>query len=208
MQIHDNLREDLCQDNHPAAWAVSREVIHGKGGHGSRPHSSVNPMLCAAAVGLLYIEFPIFTATPWLELNVSDFPALLASFMFGPISGVIVNGVKVGLCLLLRGTSTGFVGDISNLVSGTLYALAAGVIYKIKKDKAGAIISLVVSGALFIASMWIFNRFVLLPLFKIPEDTYTAVLLWTALFNLVKVGVTGIITFFVYKSVHFLFNKF
>ena len=23
MQIHDNLREDLCQDNHPAAWAVS-----------------------------------------------------------------------------------------------------------------------------------------------------------------------------------------
>ena len=165
-------------------------------------------MLCAAAVGLLYIEFPIFTATPWLELNVSDFPALLASFMFGPISGVIVNGVKVGLCLLLRGTSTGFVGDISNLVSGTLYALAAGVIYKIKKDKAGAIISLVVSGALFIASMWIFNRFVLLPLFKIPEDTYTAVLLWTALFNLVKVSVTGIITFFVYKSVHFLFNKF
>ena len=31
MQIHDNLREDLCQDNHPAAWAVSREVIRGKG---------------------------------------------------------------------------------------------------------------------------------------------------------------------------------
>ena len=25
-------------------------VIHGKGGHGSRPHSSVNPMLCAAAL--------------------------------------------------------------------------------------------------------------------------------------------------------------
>ena len=62
-------------------------------------------MLCAAAVGLLYIEFPIFTATPWLELNVSDFPALLASFMFGPISGVIVNGVKVGLCLFVQNYS-------------------------------------------------------------------------------------------------------
>ena len=165
-------------------------------------------MLAAAATGLLYIEFPIFPATSWLKLNVSDFPALLASFMFGPISGVIVNGVKVGLCLLLRGTSTAFVGDLSNLVSGTIYALAAGVIYKIKKDKVGAIISLVASGALFVLSMWAFNLFVLLPFFKIPESTYPEVMAWTVLFNVIKVGVTGLITFIVYKSVHKLFNKF
>ncbi len=165
-------------------------------------------MLAAAAMGLLYIEFPIFPATAWLKLNVSDFPALIASFMFGPISGVIVNGVKVGLCLLLRGTSTGFVGDLSNLVSGIVYALAAGVIYKIKKDKIGAIISLVASGALFVLSMWAFNLFVLLPFYNIPQSTYPEVMAWTVLFNVIKVGVTGLVTFIVYKSVHKLFDRF
>lgn len=165
-------------------------------------------MLSAAAVLLLYIEFPIFPITPWLKLNVSDFPSLLASFMFGPISGVIVNGVKVGLCLLLRGTSTGFVGELSNLVSGAIYALLAGIIYKIKKDKFGAVLSLVVSSAMFVISMWLFNRFALFPLYGIEKNSYSPLLLWTILFNCIKVIVTGLITFVVYKSIHKLFNKF
>lgn len=166
-------------------------------------------LLSAAAALLLFIEFPIFPATPHLKLNVSDFPVLLASFIFGPISGIVVNAVKVGLCLLIRGTSTAFVGDISNLVSGTLYALSAGVIYMLKRDKTGAVLALVCGSLIFCLSMWVCNDLFLLPLFGITDKAAKLTMLWwTLLFNVIKTFLTSLITFYVYKKVRRLFDKF
>lgn len=157
-------------------------------------------MLCAMAVVLLYIEFPIFPVVAHLKLNVSDAPALIGTFMYGPVAGVVINAMKVGLCLLLRGTSTGYVGDLSNLVSGTLYVLVAGVIYLVKKDKLGAVIALITSSLVFCAAMWFCNQWFLLPLFGVTEHAAQMTMLWwTLLFNVIKTTLTGGITFFVYK---------
>ncbi len=166
-------------------------------------------MLSAVGVVLLFLEFPIFPATPFLKLNISDLPSLLATFMFGPISGVVVNAVKVGTCLLMRGTSTGFVGDLSNLVSGSLYVLTAGFIYKYNKTKKGAIIALVVSSVVFCISMWVCNNFFLFPLFGLTDvATKRPLLWWSVLFNIVKTTLTCIATFYLYKSTHKLFDRF
>lgn len=165
-------------------------------------------ILAAFGVVLLYIEFPILPAVPFLKLNISDCPALIASFMFGPISGVIVNALKVGLCLLLRGTSTGFVGDISNLISGSLYAIIAGVIYYIKKDKTGALLALILSSVVFCGAMLLCNAYMLFPFFGITDkNTATSLLWWTLLFNAIKCALTSFVTFYVYKHTRRLFNK-
>ena len=166
-------------------------------------------ILSAMAVVLLYIEFPLFPAVPHLKLNISDLPALLATFIFGPVSGTIVNAVKIGVCLLLRGTSTGFVGDLSNLISGTLYVVTAGLIYKFNKSKFGAIISLAISSVAFCVVMWVCNQFMLLPFFGIKDESVIMPMLWwTLLFNFIKCLLTSIITFFVYKRTHKLLNRF
>ena len=158
---------------------------------------------------MLYIEFPILPMVGHLKLNISDVPSLLASFMFGPISGTIVNAIKIGLCLLLRGTSTGFVGDLSNLVSGTLYAITAGIIYLIKKDKLGAILALIFSSIVFCIAMWFCNQWFLLPMFGITENAAMMPMLWwTLLFNVIKTTLTCVITMLIYKKLHNLFNKF
>lgn len=165
-------------------------------------------MLTALGVVLLYIEFPFLPAVPWLKLNFSDCPSLMASFMFGPITGILVNAFKVLICLLLRGTSTNFVGDLSNLVSGSLYAAVAGIIYMRKKNKVGAVLALAVSSVIFCLSMWLCNQFFLLPLFGLTESSvmYPA-LFWTLLFNVIKTALTSLLTFFIYKKCHILFNK-
>ena len=166
-------------------------------------------ILSALAVILLYIEFPVFPATPWLKMNFSDIPTLLASFMFGPVSGTVVNAVKVGVCLLLRGTTTAFVGDLSNLVSGTLYAVVAGLVYKFHKNKTGAVVALIVSSIVFCASMWLCNQLFLLPMFGMTDFAQIMVCLWwTLLFNVIKTAVTSVVTFFVYKRTHKLFSRF
>ena len=157
-------------------------------------------MLTAIAVVLLYIEFPLLPAVPHLKLNVSDVPTLLASFMFGPITGIVVNAVKIGVCLLLRGTSTGFVGDLSNFISGTLYAGIAGLIYLIRRGKLGAVISLVISSVAFCIAMWFCNQYMLLPMFGIKElEVMMPMLWWTLLFNVIKTVLTCALTYFIYK---------
>ena len=157
-------------------------------------------MFSALAVVLLYIEFPLLPAVPHLKLNVSDVPRLLATFMFGPITGTVVNAVKIGVCLLLRGTSTGFVGDLSNLVSGTLYTVVAGLIYLLRRNKVGAIIALSVSSAVFCVAMWFCNQWFLLPMFGIKDmAAMMPMLWWTLLFNVIKTVLTCLLTFFIYK---------
>lgn len=157
-------------------------------------------MLTALAVVLLYIEFPLLPAVPHLKLNVSDVPTLLGSFMFGPITGIVINAAKIGVCLLLRGTSTGFVGDLSNFISGTLYAGIAGLIYLIRRGKLGAVISLTVSSVVFCIAMWFCNQYMLLPMFGITEmDAMMPMLWWTLLFNVIKTVLTCLLTYFIYK---------
>ena len=157
-------------------------------------------MLTALAVVLLYIEFPLLPAVPHLKLNVSDVPTLLGSFMFGPITGIVINAAKIGVCLLLRGTSTGFVGDLSNFISGTLYAGIAGLIYLIRRGKLGAVISLIVSSVAFCIAMWFCNQYMLLPMFGIKDmDAMMPMLWWTLLFNVIKTVLTCVLTYFIYK---------
>lgn len=154
----------------------------------------------ALGVALLYLEFPLLPATPWLEMNFSDVPTLLASFMYGPITGAAVNIVKILVKLLISGTSTNLVGPLSNLISGTVYAVVAGVIYKIRRNKKGAVLSLLVSSLVFCGAMWLCNQFILLPVYGMTEHSVMMpALWWTLLFNVIKTAATCVITFLLYK---------
>lgn len=166
-------------------------------------------ILSAIGVVLLAIEFPLFPATPWLELNISDFPTLIASFMFGPLSGAIVNAVKIAISLFLWQTNTGFVGEMSNLISGTLYALVAGSIYILHRNKKGAIVALAISSGVFCLTMTLCNRYFLLPMYGMDaEPAVYGIIAWTVLFNVIKTVLTSVITFYVYKRTRQLFARF
>ncbi len=45
-------------------------------------------LLSAIAVILMYIDFPVIPIFPWLKIDLSDVPALMGAFAFGPLAGV------------------------------------------------------------------------------------------------------------------------
>ncbi|HDJ6447306.1 TPA: ECF transporter S component, partial [Staphylococcus aureus] len=51
-------------------------------------------MLSAIAFVLTFIKFPIPFLPPYLTLDFSDVPSLLATFTFGPVAGIVVALVK------------------------------------------------------------------------------------------------------------------
>ena len=52
-------------------------------------------MLSAAAYVLMFLEFPIpFLIPPFIKMDFSELPALMAAFAYGPVSGVLVCLIK------------------------------------------------------------------------------------------------------------------
>lgn len=176
-------------------------------------------MLSAVAAILMYVEFPLaFVAPSFYELDLSEVPVMIGSFMLGPCAGVIMEALKVLLKLVLKGTSTAFVGDFANFILGCAFVIPASVVYHTKKTKKRAIIGLVTGGIVLIVSGVFLNALYLLPkysqLYGMPieafismgakinpaiSNVFTFVILAVAPFNLIKSVIVSVITMFLYK---------
>ena len=94
-------------------------------------------MLAAVATVLMYMEFPIPIMPAFIKLDVSELPALIASFAYGPVAGIVVCLIKN--LIKLPSTSTAAVGELFNFVMGALFVGVAGMVYRFKKTRSGAI---------------------------------------------------------------------
>ena len=90
-------------------------------------------------------------------------PALIASFAFGPLSGV-------GVCLIknlinLFTTTTGGVGELSNFILGCMLVIPAGLIYKCKKNRKFALLGSLVGAVCMAGMSFLTNYFIVYPIY-------------------------------------------
>lgn len=173
----------------------------------------------AIAAVLMFFEFPVPFAPSFYELDFSEIPALIGAFAFGPVAGVMIEFCKIFLKLLLKGTSTAFVGDLANFVVGCSFILPASIIYMMKKTKKNAIAASVVGTLIMTVFGTMFNAVYLLPafakLYGMPLDVIigmgtainsnitsvtTLVIFAVAPLNLLKGGSVSLATVLVYKK--------
>lgn len=124
---------------------------------------TMTAMLSAVAFVLMFLDFSVPFMPSFIKLDLSELPALIGTFALGPVSGVIICLIKNLLHLLI--TSTGGVGELSNFILGVAFVLPAGLIYKYKKNRVGALLGSLV-GALFMAGISVLtNYFVVYPIY-------------------------------------------
>ena len=178
--------------------------------------------ICAAIATVLHIlDFPlIFLAPEFYKLDFSELPVLLCGFFLGPSATVACEGVKILLKLLLKGTSTAYVGDFANFAVGCSLVLPATIFYHLHKSKHAAIIGLVIGSLCMTIFGTAFNAIYLLPkfaeLYGMPLDTIIAlgskinanvtdvttfVMICVAPLNLVKSAIVSFLTMLLYKRV-------
>ena len=125
---------------------------------------TVAAMLSAVAFILMFIEFPIPMLIPsFVKMDFSDLPALLGAFALGPVYGVIISFMKNLLHIVIKGTSTACVGELSNFILGAIFSAVAGYLYKHHKSRKTAIIG-AVAGAMAMGVLSVpSNYFVVYP---------------------------------------------
>lgn len=161
-------------------------------------------LLGAIAVVLMFIEFPVLPAFPWLKMDLSELPVLMGAFAFGPVVGVVIEALKIVLHLLLKGTETGFVGELANFIVGVSLVVPASYIYNRNKSKKTAIIGMIVGTITMEIVAILANIYLLMPLFGMvynAEDTLKYVAAGLIPFNGIKAILVSVVTFAVYKKV-------
>ena len=135
---------------------------------------SMTAMLSAVAYLLAFVEFPVPLSPSFARMDLSDHPALIGAFAFGPLSGLLIELVKNALQLMT--TSTGGIGEIANFLMGASYVVAAGVLYKRHKTKKTALLACIAASFVMGAAAALANYFILLPLFEtfMPLDQLIA----------------------------------
>lgn len=161
-------------------------------------------LFAAIALILRYIEFPILPAFPWLQIDLSDVPALIASFGMGPMVGVIIEFIKNVLILLIKGSATGGVGDFANFLLGVVFILPPAIIYKRNKSKKTAIIGMILGTISLEVLAPPINIFILLPAFGMKMTSAQAlnyVVAGLLPFNAIKSLIVSVVTYAVYKKI-------
>lgn len=169
-------------------------------------------LLGAVAFVLMFIDFPVLPAAPFLKIDFGDVPALLGTFALGPIAGIIIEAIKVILYTLFRGSASAMIGEVANFTIGAVWVLTAGFIYKRGKTKKNAILGLI-SGVIALTIFAVIcNYYVFLPLYQniVPSlDATTINYMLTIIipFNLIKGVMASLITMALYKKISPLIHQ-
>lgn len=177
-------------------------------------------IFAAIAAVLMYFEFALPFAPPFYQIDLSEVPVFICSFSLGPVAGVVCELVKIILKLLLKGTSTAFIGDFANFVVGCSFVLPATILYHRFKTKKGALAGMALGTGVMTVFGSLFNAVYLLPAFAAfygwpleqivamgtevngaINSVSTLVLFAVVPFNLIKGVIVSLLTFLLYKRI-------
>lgn len=178
-------------------------------------HDLTTMAILSAIAAILFLpvfEIMVFPAVPFYKLDFSNLPVLLGAFAMGPVQGVIILGLKALLGLLH--TTSGGVGELADFIVGAAMVVPAGLIYRMRKTRTGALIGMLAGTVCAIGAAILANYFIMFPAFGITEEalvgmgskmfagvtsTWTFVFYITALFNLIKFAAISVVGYLIYK---------
>lgn len=173
-------------------------------------------MLSAIAYVLMFLDFSVPFMPSFIKMDLSELPALIGAFAYGPVAGVVICLVKNVIHLMI--TTTGGVGELSNFLLGASFVLVAGGVYRFKKSRKGALIGSVLGAFVMGIFSIISNYFLVYPIYYnfMSQDAILAayqlifsgvknilqcLIVFNAPFTFIKGMISVVITFIIYKRI-------
>lgn len=156
-------------------------------------------LLGTISLGLFFLNFPLPFLPPYLKIDFSDVPALMAALIFSPMAGVIVVAIKNALYLVIGGVSDP-IGVTANFLAGVMFIVPVAILYH-KYKGVKSIISGLITGTIVMAiGMSVLNYLIILPAYSWligmemnPQIKWASVIAGILPFNLIKGIVVGLL---------------
>ncbi len=182
--------------------------------------------LAAISAIIMLFEFPLWFAPGFYKLDLSESVILMGSFALGPLAGVLIELLKNILNIIINGTTTAYVGEFANFVTGCAFVLPAALIYKYKKNIKSAVIGMIASTLSLAIIGGFLNYYIMIPFYseffgmpfdKIVEmasvlnpwvaDLKSMIVFAVAPFNIVKGVLCSILALLIYKRISKILHK-
>ena len=164
----------------------------------------------------MFVSFGVPFMPSFLKLDFSEVPALIAAYSLGPVSGIIVCLIKN--LINMTASTTGCIGELSNFLLGCMFVVPAGLIYKYKRNRIGALIGAVVGAVIMGLGSLITNYYIVYPvyynflpyeailgmyqaLYPKVNDLWDCLLVFNLPFTVMKGLLCAVITFLIYKPI-------
>ena len=177
-------------------------------------------LLGALAGILMLFKFPLPFMPPFMEFDLSGLVEVIGGFVLGPGAAVLIILVKLLVKLAFMGTSTMLTGEVSNFLLSCAYAVPAAWIYQHHKSRKSGAIGMAAGTILCSIAAVASNLLLIFPFYvklmgmsmeeivamcsavnPLMKNTLTLALFGIVPFNLIKYGITSVITRLVYKRV-------
>src|SRR5690625_3236460 len=122
-------------------------------------------LLATVSLVLFFISFPLPLLPPYLKVDFSDVPALLAGLIFSPLAGVLVVFLKNLMYFAFKG-ATDPIGIPANFIAGALYVFPVAYLYHRYRGVKSIVIGLVVGTVAMAIIMSILNYLIILPAYS------------------------------------------
>lgn len=172
----------------------------------------------------LKINLPFFPG--WLDIQVSEIPAIITSFIYGPYAGALI--ILIRFIFKLPGSITAGVGEFADLLLGLTLVLISGIIYKRNRTLKGAIKGMALGIIASTVLACLLNYLVLIPAYIyiagfskevlvkslsyisfVNESNFMLFYIFIGVlpFNIFRYIIVFALTFILYKKTHLLIEK-
>ena len=192
----------------PAAAAAPSPKVQARKAAARRSHLDTRELVtiaifAAMTMVLSFIQIPLFPPAPWLMYDPSGIIPLITALLFGPAAGV-----TVGIVGWLPRLFFDPLGTLITVIIIAVMSLITGLIYRMHKTFAGAMVGMVIGAIVYLVLALALNLLIT-PLYaqvSIPEVAAMIVPILLP-FNLIKVGLNVLITALLYKPVSNLIKR-
>ncbi len=173
-------------------------------------------MLSSISFVLMLFNFPLPALPPFLKVDFSDVPALIAAVTMGPVAGVMVALFKNVLHWMFSGSPTGVpVGEMANFATSILFILPVYMIYRKVSNSKGLVSGLFVGILAMAIGMSVLNYAVFLPMYtyflNMPALTGSAlrdtIVLGILPFNLIKGILLSLVIILLFRTMRTWLEK-
>ena len=168
----------------------------------------------------MIIDFPIFIAPSFYKLDLGDLPCLIGAFALGPIPALLIQVIKILLKMLIKPTSTAFIGELAAFIFSSTYCIVASIIYKNNRTKKGAVRAIIIGSVAMVLVSTLANYLFIIKayasLYGMPiesiislgsaiipvvKDLFSFCLFCVLPFNVIKVVIVDVLTMLLYKHI-------
>ena len=163
MENDNNVRVPEIEEKEERKLSVKYQVSNKK--NRIRFITRISMFSALSLIFYAWLKFPLPIFPSFLEVNFSNLFILIGALSTGPIGAIIIVVMRFILKIVVVGSHTMYVGELTDVILSIMVSVPASIFYLYVHNKKGGYISMLVAFLMWLITSILVNAFISLPFY-------------------------------------------